>query len=85
MNTLCYTFGKYELFFNGLVVYLFVCLFMVPNRQWAYFTNQKILQKFYVCVTKNFEPMVVMGSTKSLSLDSGDQKNKKERESSHAS
>lgn len=58
---------------------------MVPTGQWAYFTNQKILQKFYVCVTKNFEPMVVMGSTKSLSLDSGDQKKKnKKRESSHA-
>lgn len=53
---------------------------MVPNRQWAYFTNQKFLQKFYVCVTKNFEPMVVMGSTKSLSLDSGDQKKQKKRE-----
>lgn len=72
-HTLCYIFGKCEqFFFNVIVFYLFVYLFLVSNRQWAYFTTQKVLQKFYVCVTKSSEPVAVMCfsvANKSFSLD----------------
>lgn len=72
-HTLCYIFGKCEqVFFNVIVFYLFVYLFLVSNRQWAYFTTQKVLQKFYVCVTKSSEPVAVMCfsvANKSFSLD----------------